>query len=74
MHTSIASSLQICARLKKIGYSQSKSMRLYGEVVELLSDPYPEGEGFVVDVQSLHTAKRRVVHIPKFIVNSARTA
>lgn len=60
MHTSITSSEQVCARLKKIGYSQSKSMKLYGEVLELLSDPYPEGDGFVVDALSPHTSKRQV--------------
>jgi len=74
MATSIASSEQVCARLKKRGYSQSKSLKLYGEVLELLSDPCPKGEDFVVEAHSPHTSKKRVVRIPKFIVNSARAA
>jgi len=40
MHTSTAASDKVCARLKKIGYARSKSVKLYGEVLELLSDPY----------------------------------
>jgi hypothetical protein len=74
MHTGIASSEKVCARLKKIGYSQSNSVKLYGEVLELLSDPYPDGEHFVVETHSPHTSKKRVVRIPKFIVCSARAA
>jgi hypothetical protein len=71
MHISTASSEEVCARLKKIGYSHSKSVKLYGEVLELLSDPYPDGEHFVVETQSQHTSQTRVVRIPKFIVRSA---
>jgi hypothetical protein len=37
MHSNSASCEKVCARLKKIGYSQSKSVKLYGEVLELLS-------------------------------------
>jgi len=74
MHSNSASCEKVCARLKKIGYSQSKSVTLYGEVLELLSDPYPEGDHFVVETHSHHTSKNRTVRIPKFIVSSARAA
>jgi len=71
MHISTASSEKVCARLRKIGYSRSKSVKLYGEMLELLSDPYPDGEHFVVETHSQHTSQDRVVRIPKFIVSSA---
>jgi hypothetical protein len=74
MHTSTAASEKVCARLKKIGYARSKSVKLYGEVLELLSDPYPDGEHFVIEIRSQHTSQDRVVRIPKFIVSPARPA
>jgi len=74
MTTEHPSSAVVCARLRKIGYSRSQSVKLYGEVLELLSDPYPEGDHFVVDAHSPRHPATRVVRIPKFIVYSARAA
>ena len=73
MDTRHPSPADVCARLRQIGYSRSNSVKLYGEVLELLSDPYPDGDDYVVKAQSLHSATR-VVRIPKFIVYSARAA
>lgn len=41
--TTAGSSERICARLKQ----KSKSVKLYRQVQQLLSDPYPDGENFV---------------------------
>ena len=74
MSTNSVSSERVCARLRQIGYSQSKSVKLYGQVLQLLSDPYPDGEHFVVETCAQYTSEKRVVRIPKFIVGSARAA
>jgi hypothetical protein len=74
MATDHPSPAAVCARLSQIGYSRSKSVKLYGEVLELLSDPYPDGDDFVVEAQSRRTSGTRVVRIPRFIVYSARAA
>jgi hypothetical protein len=74
MHTHTLSPEELCARLKKIGYSRARSVKLYGEVLELLSDPYLDGKDFVVEVHSQHTSRDRIVRIPKFIVNSSYAA
>jgi hypothetical protein len=65
---------EVCARLRQIGYSRSNSVKLYGEVLELLSDPYLDEDDFVVEAQSRRTSGTRVVRIPRFIVYSARAA
>jgi hypothetical protein len=70
----VVSSENVCARLKQFGYSQSKSVKLYGQVLHLLSDPYLDGEQFVVEAFTQQTCEKRVVRIPKFIVGSARAA
>lgn len=74
MATDAPSPAAVCARLRKIGYAQFQSVKLYGEVLELLSDPYLEGDDFVVDAHCPRAAATRVVRIPKFIVYSARAA
>jgi hypothetical protein len=63
-----------CKRLKEIGYARSNIVKLYGEELRLLSDPYPEGKDFVIEVRSQRTLTARVVRIPKFIVSSTRAA
>ena len=73
MHTNSPQDI-VCNRLKKIGYSRAKVVKLYGEELQLLSDPYPEGMDFVIEVHSQRTSTVRVVRIPKFIVSSARAA
>jgi len=74
MPTPLIPSDVLCARLKKVGYSRSKTVKLYGEVLELESDPYLEGEHFVVEARAPHASKIKVVRIPRFIVHSARAA
>ena len=39
-------------RLKALGYANRKRVRMYGEVLELVSDPVPEADGFVIDAKS----------------------
>jgi len=74
MHTHLPSPQETCDRLKKIGYSRSSSVKLYGEVLELLTDPYPDGKDFVIEAHSRSTESDRVVRIPKFIVSSLHAA
>jgi hypothetical protein len=74
MHLKTLSPDEVCARLRKIGYSRSNSVKLYGEVLELVSDPYPDGEDYIVETSSQGATKNRLVRIPKFIVHSARAA
>jgi hypothetical protein len=74
MHTPVLSPQETCARLRKIGYSRFSSVKLYGEVLQLVSDPYSEGNDFLVEVHSQRTDHNRIVRLPKFIVNSTRAA
>ena len=54
--------------------SDAPSDDLYGEVLQLVSDPYSEGNDFLVEVHSQRTDHNRIVRLPKFIVNSTRAA
>lgn len=74
MQSHVPASSQICLRLKQMGYSQSNSVKLYGEEFEVLSDPYREDEHIVIEVRSRRTSLRKIVRLPRFVVDASRAA
>jgi hypothetical protein len=67
-HTS--SVAEICARVKSLGYEPSKRIRLYGEEFEVVSDPFPEGDGIAVHVKPKDGRGTRVVQLPATVLQS----
>jgi hypothetical protein len=63
---------EICAQVKHLGYSTSKRVRLYGEDYEVVSDPFPEGDGIAVRVKTNKDSKIRVLQIPATVLQSVR--
>jgi hypothetical protein len=63
---------EICAHVKHLGYSASKSVRLYGEQFEVVSDPFPEADGIAVHVTTKKDSKVRVLQIPATVLQSAK--
>jgi hypothetical protein len=63
---------EICAHVKHLGYSASKSVRLYGEQFEVVSDPFPEADGIAVHVTTKKDSKIRVLQIPATVLQSAK--
>jgi hypothetical protein len=37
-----------CGRIKELGFAPSKRVRMYGESFEIVSEPFPEGDGISV--------------------------
>ncbi|MGA7931369.1 MAG: hypothetical protein WCA20_35915 [Candidatus Sulfotelmatobacter sp.] len=64
--------LEICEHVKHLGYSASKSVRLYGEQFEVVSDPFPEADGIAVHVTTKKDSKIRVLQIPATVLQSAK--
>ena len=58
-------------RLKALGYANRKRVHMYGEVLELVSDPLPVADGFVIDAKS--GGKARQVKIPASIVEMVKS-
>lgn len=54
----------ICARVKHLGYSISRRIRLYGEEFEVVSDPFPDAGGIAVHVTTNKDSAIRVLQIP----------
>ena len=62
----------ICKRLQALGYEREKHIRLYGEEFHLLSNPVPEGDGFVVEGTTATSVNVRRVRIPLSLVHTVR--
>jgi hypothetical protein len=62
----------ICARVKHLGYTTSKRVRLYGEEFEVISEPFAEANGVAVRAKSRKNPEGRVLQIPATVLQSVR--
>jgi hypothetical protein len=53
-----------CARIKKLGYIVGKHVNLYGEHMELVSDPFEEGDCVAVRAVSRSNPTERTIDLP----------
>ena len=60
-------------RLKALGYAVRKRIRIYGEELELTSDPQAEQNGFVVEGTSRRSGKPRRLRVPLSVVEMIRS-
>jgi hypothetical protein len=72
-HTSEPQSMdEICANVKRLGYSAKQRIRLYGEEFEVVSDPFPEAGGIAVNVKTANGTDQRVVQLPATVLQSVK--
>ena len=57
-----------CARIKKLGYIVGKRMNLYGEHMDLVSDPFEEGDCVAVRAISSSNPTVRTIKLPVSIL------
>ena len=57
-----------CARIRNLGFTTSKHIKMYGERFELVSDPFQEGDCAVVHAVSGNDPKIRTVRLPVAIL------
>jgi hypothetical protein len=55
---------EICGRLQHMGYSQSKHIRMYGQEFEVISNPFPDGNGIAVRAIAKRETAERTVRLP----------
>ena len=66
--------VSLCETIRRLGYAQNTQVRMYGEVFNLVSDPFSVGEHLVfVDALERKSGRVRRVRIPSAIVERART-
>jgi hypothetical protein len=67
-HIAVRSPSENCARIKKLGYIVGKHMSLYGEHMELVSDPFVEGDCVAVHAISSSNPTVRTIELPVSIL------
>ena len=60
--------LEVCAQLQKMGYAQSKRIRIYGQEFEVVSNPFPQGNGIAVQAFSKRETQARTLRLPLPVV------
>ena len=70
-----ASQIHLCERLKRLGFTREKQIKLYGSQFELTSDPVVMSDTVVFfDAVEQKSGQLRRVRIPLTIVNMAAAA
>lgn len=64
--------VDICDRVKHLGYAVSGKVRLYGEEFEVVSDPFPAADGIAVHVKSKKNPTVRVLQLPTTVLQGVR--
>jgi hypothetical protein len=55
---------ETCSRIKELGYGIAGHINLYGQRFDILSDPFPDGEGVSVHVITASDPTRRALRLP----------
>ncbi|HEX3741532.1 MAG TPA: hypothetical protein VHV29_17680 [Terriglobales bacterium] len=59
----------VCGRLRKFGFAENSHIRLYGEELDLVSNPLPDGDGFAVEAVNRRTGNSQRVRIPLSLIS-----
>jgi len=59
---------EICARLRNMGYAESKRIRIYGQEFEVVSNPFPHEDGIAVWAFSKLETETRTLRLPLPVV------
>jgi len=60
---------EICARIRQFGYAATLNIRIYGEDLDVLSDPFPSDGGIAIEVRSKRTLQTRVLQLPATVIH-----
>jgi len=64
---------ETCRKLISLGYARSNRVRLYGQELELVSDPFPHREGGIaIEVAENRDSVSRTIKLPLSVVQVAR--
>lgn len=62
---------ETCQKLISLGYARSKQVRLYGQEMKLVSDPFPAEDGIAVDAVGTDEEKTRRIKLPLSVLQVA---
>jgi hypothetical protein len=64
--------VEMCARVKHLGYTTSRRVRLYGEEFEVMSEPFPQANGIAVHVKTRRDETIRVLQLPATVTQTVK--
>lgn len=67
-HASDTSATDACVRIKDLGYSAPHHIHMNGERFEIVSDPFPDGNGVAVFVTTVKEPEKRTLRLPTSIL------
>lgn len=53
-----------CSRIKDLGYGIAGHVNLYGQQFQIVSDPFPDGQGISVQAITANESTRRPLRLP----------
>jgi hypothetical protein len=62
---------ETCRKLMSLGFARSNRVRLYGQEVQLISDPFPQEGGIAVEVVGGNNSSSRTMKLPLSVLQIA---
>ncbi len=59
---------EVCDQLQRMGYAQSKRIRIYGQEFEAVSNPFPNEDGIAIRAFSKRETQARILQLPLPVV------
>ena len=63
---------EVCDQLERMGYAQSKRIRIYGQEFEAMSNPFPNGDGIAIRAFSKRETQERTLQLPLPVVQMVK--
>jgi hypothetical protein len=63
---------ELCERIKELGYSVGRRIQLYGQRMELVSDPFVKDGLIAVRVRTSGGGSERVLYLPSTVLQVIR--
>ncbi len=55
-------------RIKDLGYGLSHHIRMYGQRFDIVSDPFPDGDGIAIEVTTAKEPRKRKLRLPRTLL------
>jgi len=63
---------EVCDRVKHLGYAAGSQIHVYGERLQVVSDPFPHEDGIAVHVRVENSAALRIVKLPSTVLQALK--
>jgi hypothetical protein len=63
---------EMCDRVKHLGYAAGSQIHVYGERLDVVSDPFPHDKGIAVRVRAENGASIRIIKLPSTVLQAVK--